>query len=120
MKNIEWKEFVEVAYFGSDAFMRYRDRIFQYGGIMIHAIVYIFIHGLIKIRVMMLLKYWKLHLIRMKIFGESFLMPKSLTGKLLKRLAMMWNSYTGGKHEQLFVQKSSHVPAQSIRNTWKV
>ena len=34
---------------------------------MIHAIVYIFIHGLIKIRVMMLLKYWKLHLIRMKI-----------------------------------------------------
>ena len=32
MKNIEWKEFVEVAYFGADAFMRYRDRIFQYGG----------------------------------------------------------------------------------------
>lgn len=31
MKNIEWKEFVEVAYFGADAFMRYRDRIFQYG-----------------------------------------------------------------------------------------
>ena len=34
MKNIEWKEFVEVAYFGADAFRRYRDRIFQYGGVL--------------------------------------------------------------------------------------
>ncbi|MBR4985213.1 MAG: hypothetical protein IKY83_05700 [Proteobacteria bacterium] len=32
MRGIQWEEFVEVAYFGADAFMRYRDRIFQYGG----------------------------------------------------------------------------------------
>lgn len=32
MKNIEWKEFVDVAYFGADAFMRYHNKIYQYGG----------------------------------------------------------------------------------------
>ena len=32
MKNIEWKEFVEYAYYGADAFMRYNERIYQFGG----------------------------------------------------------------------------------------
>ena len=32
MKNIDWKEFVNVAYFGMDAFMRYHHKIYQYGG----------------------------------------------------------------------------------------
>ncbi|MBQ9243275.1 MAG: hypothetical protein IJ165_08605 [Proteobacteria bacterium] len=32
MKGIQWKEFVDVAYLGADAFMRYHNRIFQYGG----------------------------------------------------------------------------------------
>ena len=32
MKGIEWNEFVEHAYFGSDAFMRFHDKIYQIGG----------------------------------------------------------------------------------------
>lgn len=32
MKGIEWKEFVECAYYGTDAFLQYHNRIYKYGG----------------------------------------------------------------------------------------
>ena len=43
MKNIEWKEFVEYAYYGADAFMRYHGRIYQFGGFYeTHYCIYIY------------------------------------------------------------------------------